>query len=59
MLAIWCADEYLLGEESHCSRAVGDDLAHGYLKGIAGNMRGSVFVRVLNRDLVRWGYKTG
>jgi hypothetical protein len=56
-LAPWCADEYLLGEGSRCSRALDYDLAHGYLRGGEGNMQGRPFIRLLNRDLVRWGYK--
>jgi hypothetical protein len=58
-LASWCADEYLLGGGSRCSHALDYALAHGYLKGGGVLYRDRAFIRQLNRDLERWGYKRG
>lgn len=56
-LAAWCADQYLLNRGLRCTDRLHYDLAHGYLRGSEGNERGRPFVRDLNRDLHRWGYK--
>lgn len=44
VLAGWCADEFLLGRGARCERTIHRTRAAG-------------FVRTLNRDLERWGYK--
>lgn len=57
-LAAWCADQYLLSRGPRCAHVLSYDLAHGYLKGIEGNYgRGRTFIKELNHDLRRWGYK--
>lgn len=57
-LAAWCADQYLLSRGARCTHALRYDLAHGYLRGIDGNYgRGRAFIKQLNQDLHRWGYK--
>ena len=56
VLASWCADEYLLGNGRHCVRVLAYAVKHH-----PANMQGAEptrgFVRGLNRDLRRWGYK--
>ncbi len=57
-LAAWCADEYSLGRGAACSQQLRYDLAHGYLNAKqCCQMKGDAFIRALNRDLERWGYK--
>jgi hypothetical protein len=56
-LAAWCADQYLLHQGERCSKELAFDLAHGDLTGADGQMNGGAFIRTLNRDLKRWGYK--
>jgi hypothetical protein len=55
-LAGWCADEYLLSRGAKCEKVLGRALAGGYLNPSFG-LRGRAFIRGLNRDLERWGYK--
>jgi hypothetical protein len=56
VLASWCADEYLLGRGRHCAYVLAYAVKHH-----RPNMQGAEptrgFVRALNRDLARWGYK--
>lgn len=56
VLAAWCGDEYLLGDGPRCSRTLALALTHHQGNDVAGRVtRG--FIRTLNRDLRRWGYK--
>ena len=56
VLASWCADMYLLGHGRRCARVLAYAVRHR-----RPNMMGAEptrrFVRGLNRDLERWGYK--
>ena len=56
-LAAWCGDEYLLGQGPRCSRAVTYAMSRHWPKAMQGAIPGHGFLRSLNRDLVRWGYK--
>ena len=58
VLAGWCADEFLLGGGSRCERVLRQKLAAGELKSQE-DPNPRRFIRMLNRDLVRWGYKQG
>ena len=55
VLAAWCGDEYLLGDGPRCSQMLASALRHHRGNDVAGRVtRG--FIRMLNRDLRRWGY---
>jgi hypothetical protein len=61
ILGPWCADEYLLGQESRCDRALNQVLAHGYLNGWFGGDVGTAnggraAIDLLQRTLAAWGY---
>ena len=56
VLAGWCADEYLLGLGANCQQVLERELPRGYLNPSFGP-HGRAFIRLLNRDLERWGYK--
>lgn len=58
VLASWCADEFLLGDGAQCELVLKQELAGGYLNPRVGR-RGRGFIRQLNRDLQRWGYRRG
>jgi hypothetical protein len=55
MLAPWCADEYLLGNASHCEQVLDRQLSLGYLGDNPG-IGGRAFIERLRRQLVAWGY---
>ena len=57
VLAAWCADEYLLDDGAKCQRELGVALAaEGYLHAES-DTGGRAYIRKLNHDLERWGYK--
>ena len=53
VLAPWCGDEYLLGREDECGRALQQALAKGYLNG---NWGGQGAINSLERTLATWHY---
>ena len=58
-VAVYVADQYLLGRPAEAKRALDYALDHGLLyqgKQYLGTPAGSAFVAVLLRDLARWGY---
>jgi len=55
-LAGWCGDEFLIGRGWRCERVLRQKLAAGELHA-QGALSGRKFIRTLNRDLARWGYK--
>jgi len=58
-VAVYVADQYLLGRPAEARRALDYALAHGLLyrgKEYLGSPAGRNFVAVLMRDLRRWGY---
>jgi hypothetical protein len=58
-VAVYVADQYLLGRPDEAKRALGYALAHGFLysgKQHLGTPAGGNFVAVLMRDLRKWGY---
>jgi hypothetical protein len=58
-VAVYVADQYLLGRPAEAKRALDYALAHGLLykgKEYLGSPAGRNFVAVLMRDLRRWGY---
>jgi subtilisin-like proprotein convertase family protein len=58
-VAVYAADQYLLGRPDEAKRALGYALAHGFLyKGreYLGSPAGPTFVATLMRDLRKWGY---
>ena len=61
VLAPWCADQYLLGQESRCDQALHQVLAHGYLNGVFGGdvgtaKDGRAAINLLYKTLAAWGY---
>jgi hypothetical protein len=56
VLAGWCADEFMLGRGPHCEHVLREKLKAGELKARYA-LSGRRFIRTLNRDLKRWGYK--
>jgi hypothetical protein len=60
-VAVYVADQYLLGNPAEATRALDYALAHGLLytgKSSFGTPAGRNFVVVLMRDLRKWGYVT-
>jgi hypothetical protein len=58
-VAVYVADQYLLGRPAEAKRALDYALDHGLLyrgKQYLGSPAGSAFAAVLLRDLARWGY---
>ena len=55
-LAGWCGDEFMLGRGPHCEHVLRQALKAGELKSRTA-LSGHHFIRTLNRDLKRWGYK--
>jgi subtilisin-like proprotein convertase family protein len=58
-VAVYAADQYLLGRPAEAKRAVDYALAHGLLytgRNYLGTPAGANFVTVLMRDLRKWGY---
>jgi hypothetical protein len=58
-VAVYAADQYLLGRPEEARRALDFALAHGFLysgREYLGAPAGRSFVAVLMRDLRRWGY---
>ncbi len=58
-VAVYVADQYLLGRPAEAKRALDYALHHGLLfrgKQYLGSPAGSAFAAVLLRDLARWGY---
>lgn len=58
-VAVYAADQYLLGRPAEARRALDYALDHGLLytgKQYLGSPAGSAFVAVLFRDLAKWGY---
>ena len=58
-VAVYVADQYLLGRPAEAKRALDYALDHGLLyqgKQYLGTPAGSALVAVLFRDLARWGY---
>jgi subtilisin-like proprotein convertase family protein len=61
-VAVYVADQHLLGRAAEASRALDYALAHGLLysgKEHLGSPAGRTFVAVLMRDLRKWGYLRG
>jgi hypothetical protein len=61
-VAVYVADQYLLGRPAEAKRALDYALAHGLLyrgRNYLGAPAGANFVRVLMRDLRKWGYLHG
>jgi len=59
-VAVYAADQYLLGRPEEARRALDYALAHGFLysgREYLGTPAGLNFVAVLMRDLRRWGYR--
>lgn len=56
ILAGWCADEFTLGRGTHCEHVLRHKLKAGELHAPTA-LSGRRFIRTLNRDLKRWGYK--
>ena len=59
-IAVYTADQYLLGNPTEAKRALDYALAHGLLytgKNYLGTPAGRNFVAVLMRDLRKWGYR--
>jgi hypothetical protein len=61
VLAPWCADQYLLGQEDRCHRVLDQALAHGYLNGwFSGDVGtakgGRAAINLLYKTLASWGY---
>ena len=60
-VAVYVADQYLLGRPDLAKKALDDALAKGILyrgKTYLGTPAGAAFVAQLNRDLRKWGYIT-
>ena len=60
-VAVYVADQYLLGRPDLAKKALDDALAKGILyrgKAYLGTPAGAAFVAQLNRDLRKWGYIT-
>ena len=58
-VAVYVADQYLLGKPAEARRALDYALAHGFLyngTGYLGSPSGRKFITVLMRDLRKWGY---
>jgi hypothetical protein len=58
-VAVYVADQYLLGRPAEAKRALDYELAHGLLytgRNYLGTPAGANFVTVLMRDLRKWGY---
>jgi len=58
-VAVYVADQYLLGRPSEAKRGLDYALDHGLLfrgKQYLGSPAGSAFAAVLLRDLAKWGY---
>lgn len=58
-IAVYVADQYLLGDPAEAKRALGYALAHGLAyrgKNFLGTPAGENFAAVLRRDLRKWGY---
>jgi subtilisin-like proprotein convertase family protein len=58
-VAVYAADQYLLGRPAEAKRALDYALNHGLLykgKQYLGSPAGSAFVALLSRDLAKWGY---
>jgi hypothetical protein len=56
VLAAWCGDEYLLGRGARCARVLAYAVRH-HRPHMDGMEPTRDFVRTLNGDLKRWGYK--
>jgi hypothetical protein len=55
VLAAWAADEELLGNDALVQSTLQKQLKAGHLTG--GFVNGKKYVTLLNKDLVKWGYK--
>lgn len=57
VLAAWCGDEYLLGHGARCTHVVKAAMKRHWPKTMQGAIPRRGFLRGLDRDLTRWGYK--
>jgi len=55
VLAAWAADEELLGNDALVQKTLQTQLKAGHLTG--GFVNGNAYVKLLNKDLVKFGYK--